>query len=451
MPLSSIKSEKGEVSQRKGSLEIIKSIELDEETKSCTFSYEEDGEKVSGSFEYHAKKTTLREELTGELAKTKGAEFREFGRKFEQLGLADMGFAIYTRRNQREAALEKGEKMDPPNVYILGHGWTGTKDIYSEIPMETQMSMVEAIMEQDPDAIVVTMDGNGFGDSPFRTEVLEDEALLKEKIRPESYADQIQFLSEEVLGVPLEEVSYVGHSMGGAAAFELSTRGCGSCVALSPAAFPTEELLGEAEVISRKSKNLLQEALNKLGSIKGLNLSTLVYEVLGTSVRFGEAFGQISSQAEKISEAVVGQVFELLSNYLLGAELDPETRKALVGIHKSQLTAQRFPAVSNAILELKEGMPLEDFAENSENLIVFQGESDVLVRPEDLKRTAASVLVKTLESSQWDENDPAVKKIVVLVEQLLDESQIVTGGHYAQVYNPTVPKVVASMHPNKRS
>jgi len=398
----------------------------------------ESGNKTEVAFDYyHAEQNALDFELT--------EENKEYLNK--DLALKDIRFHVYSREIGENGSIE-----DRPDrkVYLLMHGWTATHAIYTEVIRQNDLTMVEEILARDPSAIIVVPDGNGFGETRFKTEFEKSEIdkykkqvkkenmddlevkknIISEKSTPEYYAMQMEFLlgivldlegeyndkKEKVKGSP--RVAVLGHSMGGAAAMILTTRWGYESLASAPALFPSkdnEKYMKDHQDILRKNK-----AAERL------------YRFLGNSTYLADVVGRLREFMSSISEIAVQQVFVAIANELMGRKIsgDPKKDKSMLqhlgAIHIRELTKDKFHTISTTILNLINGIDFSEWSmkeiANLKNVEIICGKFDTLVPWEELMYSLTTIAAYALDAQRdnvpgSDEASDAATKLIQRVIQ----------------------------------
>jgi|GEM_PF-5059148 len=392
-----------------------------------SYTEDEGATPEEAEFEYYEYPSTavkvLRKQELGEEERSKLAE------TYNSLGLKDIAFNCYSRDTEFK------ENIASKHVYVLAHGWTGNKDIYSEVQMSGGLSVVEQIMAMDPDAVIITPDGNGFGGTNFRGEVLQDEEFGK-YCTAEAYAKQMDFLIKEVLDIDPSTVTIVGHSMGGAMTYEIMRLGYKNGVAIAPAAFPSKESLEE---ISTKAKETNIENILKK---HGINISSVIYDVISGGINLGESIRNLGGEiAQPIIDGIISKVFNTLTPYLMGKniegikDIDIKIIEKLVEIHAKEVTPEKYKVVSEAIKQLGNGTNYDTWTEedfgNTAKVDAFSGTADVLVQPKDFEANEVSLLINAVGTTSEQE-------VATTVSKNLKEQNKIAGGHYAGVYNSRV-------------
>ncbi|MFZ5424858.1 MAG: serine aminopeptidase domain-containing protein [Patescibacteria group bacterium] len=374
-------------------------------------------------------------------------ESAEYHTYMYALGLENINANVFSRE-----AGELGDKIKEKNVYVLLHGWTGNESIYSSVKQENQLTIAEEIMAKDPNAVVITMDGNGFGETNFREDVLQGD--LQQYCTPEAYAAQVDFFVSHVLGFKDEDkdnVSIMGHSMGGAAAMILGARyGYENTVALSPALFPSKENLLEIEETFEDATHAskMEDLLKRLGyRTSGDGRYAFVGTVAKVGAQTKKALPQVTNKATEVFFNFVGPNYmgeEITGN--LGT--DKQLVSDLMEIHRGEV--DKHALVDYALTNLRRGVDfsswsLEEITRLNDSA-VLTSEKDKLVTPKDvvnlLKTISSYELLLASSKSPEDLNSNEINAIKAQVEAVNHgvESEtlqriIVPGGHYATVYN----------------
>jgi pimeloyl-ACP methyl ester carboxylesterase len=365
--------------------------------------------------------------------------------KLDALGLEDFHFEVHTRINRPTEKRVGPEDKITPNIYVLLHGWTGNHSIFTNVKNENGLTMVEEILLRDPDAIIITPDGNGFGGTKFKPELNS----LDERINlstPQAYADQIEFLLKDIFQfdeITLEQVRVAGHSMGGACAYEMARRGY-EAVAIAPAALPVVEELKDIHDLFPKSV--------KTGTLDNLQDSVRsVYLGLG----FSNQLAHFARERTNIpSEKIVQAVFEkILSGYLMGYDtpgnLDKTINRQIIdqltNIHSEELTAEKLATVAATMFALAQGVSVtkwtnEDIKTMGNNVqAVFLGERDTLVKKKDgpdFQKVLAAQLLKTEDVNVQREGADLSRSLSGVTEVIKN------AGHYSTLYHPQVIEAI---------
>jgi pimeloyl-ACP methyl ester carboxylesterase len=377
----------------------------------------------------------------------------------DKLGLEEMAWRITTRDS--EAPIQ--EQLTQGNVYVLLHGWTGNNEIWN-IPGEGGTSFTEKILSQDPKAVIIAVDGNGFGGSKFKDEVVADLPTLQTFCTPESYASQVDWLLSDALELDDETISrtvVAGHSMGAAAATILALKDekYKSIVSLAPALLPRKENLKTALAVRDKTEV-------KLTSY-GLINAALVYEIITTSLQTGTRIEEIvrslpvseetaeylAQGVKSITNTVISKVAlpVLIGKLGLDKEEEAVARQGLYAIHQQEV--QEKPRLTIAAMKaLKDGYDLQGITlsqlETLASMPLITAESDLLVPTAD-----AQVFIATAAATYAGENEPEeqgmemgrVKGIFSKIGSRLNvlttrtseaqqgsaNTRVVPGGHYA--------------------
>jgi len=409
----------------------LSSLEI-EKTRKCNGTYidEIEGEEKSAEFEYKQYPGSA----VGVLRKQKyeDDEREKLAEKYNTLGLKDITFNCLSRDESFK------ENLKGKHVYVLMHGWTASNDIYSEVHMGGGLSVAEQIMAMDPDAIIITPDGNGFGGSVFRENILKGDGF-NEYCTAEAYAKQMDFLIRDVLGLDPAEITIAGHSMGGAATYEMIGLGYKNGVAIAPAAFPSRESLDETkEKVQGEEGNRVKTTLEKYG----INLSAIIYDVIGGSVKLGEGVMKLNTTlTNKMAEATVREIFELITPHLMGKEItgipkvDKRMIEELVRIHAKEVIPKKYAVVSGSIKVLGNGTNYSKWNEeklgNVARVEAFSGTTDVLVQPRDFEANGVVLAIKAIDT-------PHERPVAEVVAKNQEDSHKINGGHYAGVYHPAV-------------
>ncbi len=387
----------------------------------------------------------------------------EFNAKLFELGLEDMNANIYSRE-----AGELGENLKEKNLYVLLHGWTGNNTIYSDIKGDEGMSVVEEILAKDPNAVIVALDGNGFGGTKFRPDVLPN---LQDYCTPEAYAQQVDFFITEALGYGDDkkiDVSIMGHSMGGAASMILGAQyGYDNTVALAPALFPTRENLTDIETKMEdpNESTQMEKLLRKLGyRTEGDGR----YAFIGAVATLGSYTKRVLPKTTKLS---TDAFFNFVGPNSMGENItgdpakDAEILDSLLHIHGNELDTHEL--VAYTLTNLRRGVDFSSWTlyevERLNRSAVFTGQEDKLVTPDDvvnlLKTISAYELIKAVEEGslrelteddlvairaqvnavKFNKEHPAIKRITI------------PGGHYAPVFGgPAVDALVQGVPQSRK-
>lgn len=374
-------------------------------------------------------------------------EQAEFTAGLYALGLENINANVFSRENG-----VLGENLKDKNIYVLLHGWTGNNSIYTDVKQENGFSVVEEIMAKDPNAIVVTMDGNGFGETNFREDIIKGD--LQQFCTPEAYAKQTDFFISQVLGIEGEEknnVSIMGHSMGGAATLILAAiYGYENTMALSPALFPTKENLSEieAEFENPAEATKIENFLKKMGY---RTAGDGRYAFVGAIAKLGSytkrVMPKITDKATQVFYDVVGAGYmgeEVTGN----EEVDLAIVSKLIGIHRGELSSHRL--VDLALTNLRRGVDFSKWSllevERLNRTSILTSKEDKLVTTEDiinfLKTIAAYELTKSAALGVENMTEEELSSIRAQIEAIrrrqsggFAERSVLKGGHYASVYN----------------
>lgn len=212
-------------------------------------------------------------------AKTLEREDNETKKEFEALNLEKLHINVYSETNLSPAEVK--EKLDNPdtNIYVLIHGWTATHEIFDSVhkpPLDE--TIVEQIRRNDANAVIICVDGNGFGESKYKDGLSNDK--LKESTTTEAYARQIDFALKRVLLIDesqKDRIYAMGHSHGGATVQELVAEGklnAENCVAVCPAFLSDKENStkekNQAEKV-RDTYRILGAVISVAGHCKRIN------------------------------------------------------------------------------------------------------------------------------------------------------------------------------------
>ncbi len=380
---------------------------------------------------------------------------KEIQEGLRDLGMKDMYAKVYSREGG-----ELGENLKDKNVYVLLHGWTGNHAIYDEVEQGNHLTVVEEIMAKDPNAVIIAMDGNGFGESKFTDDAIKD---IKKYCTPEAYAKQVDFFLSEVLGYEDNEdktgITIMGHSMGGAAAMLLSAKyGYENPVALAPALFPSRENLTDIEQkfedpskVGRMEKILRYAGYRHPGDFR--------YGFVGAAAKLGE---ETNKALPPVARYATETFFQFVGPGYMGENItgDPEQDAAilekLLHIHRGELGTHTL--VKHALTNLRNSVNFNEFSlkelERLHNVAVFTGADDKLVTPQDvtqlLRAMTAYELIRAAERNAAgelteDELMPiraqieAIEHIDSQHDQVSSRSQTLKrivgkGGHYSPVY-----------------
>jgi len=403
--------------------------------RNCNGSYFEPDIKETNhvNFEYDQYSSSAMSQLKKNFDKYSSAEKREILDKHEALGLENIAFNVFSKDKDF-----KGDYTNK-NVYVLLHGWTANKDIFSEVSMSGGISVVEQIMAMDPDAVIICPDGNGFGKSLFREDV-KAKKNFGEYCTSEAYAKQMDFLIRDVLKVPLEQVTVAGHSMGGAATYQLmKNEDYKNGVAMAPAAFPSAETIRR---FKEKAKNIGYANIESVLKQFNINGSALLYNILGSSVTLGNNIRELGGKLPApFVEKIVENIFTIITPYLMGKTIegakqtDGKIINSLTGIHSVEITPEKYKVVSEAIKQLGKGIDYSNWKPDDYDafikVITYWGTEDVLVQPNDLEGNILMAFMGAMGTAKQDIIDHALS-------QNLEDSQKIVGGHYSTVYNPVV-------------
>jgi pimeloyl-ACP methyl ester carboxylesterase len=102
--------------------------------------------------------------------------------------------------------------LDADGYVIFIHGWTGTRDIWEDMPA--------LVVQRNPRLVAITVDHNGFGESSF-IDPMPDFDICNPIAAMKVIERWLEMLKpRRQPGDPrLKTINYVGHSMGGAALF----------------------------------------------------------------------------------------------------------------------------------------------------------------------------------------------------------------------------------------
>jgi len=398
-------------------------------------------------FPYQTVKANVRE-----LAEADSID-REVLKKLDALGLEDFHFEVHTRKGR---PAETREPKDPageehtPNIYVLLHGWTGNHGIFTDIKNENGLTIVEEILGRDPDAIIITPDGNGFGGTTFKPDINS----LDERINlstPKAYADQIEFLLKDIFlfdEEALKEVRIAGHSMGGACAYEMAKRGY-EAVAIAPAALPVVDEINEVKELFPKSVSV-RNIDNLRNSVRS------IYTGLGYSNKLAN---YVRDRSNIPSEKIVQTVFEkVLAGYLMGydtpGELDATLNRQIIDeltyIHDEELSSEKLATVAATMFALAQGVSVTDWSNEEIKMVgnkmqaVFLGERDALVKKKD-----GPDFQKVLAAQMLAINNPEVQREGAdLSVELSRVTQVIrNAGHYSTLYHQQI--IDAIIRPSK--
>lgn len=368
-----------------------------------------------------------------------------------ETGLKDIHAEIYTRGN-----LQNEQQLAEKNVYVLLHGWTASHEIYSDVKQENHFTIVEEILARDPNALIIAMDGNGFGETNFTRHVLDHD--LERYCTPEAYAHQVDFFVEDVLGFSRSEKSQIsisGHSMGAAAGLILGAKeNYQNVVANAPAFFPMHKnLLEIAQFFSEYEDS---DAFRKfLRSIGVHTQGDLTYAAISSAARAGKVVNRMTRDiARKPVSAITSAIFKYIGPPLIGKktsntpEHDTSIRESLAVIHKKQ--ARREPAlVQLALSNLRSSVDLSEFSleelANLNDCFVITAEDDLLVTPSDqanlIRAITAYQVIKAfktpVEELSVEQREEIVAEVeaVMRAQSLEGNRYVIPGGHYASVFS----------------
>ena len=435
--------------------ELGRQIELNE-AHICAGTISVNGEaaRVEVSFGYYEAQITALD-LAQSLEQSEQQRIQE---GLEILGLNNFNFSVHSRE-----AGDLQKDLKEKNIYVLLHGWTADQGIYKDVHQPNGLTSVEEIMARDENAVVVTLDGNGFGGTTFRSELVEKG--IGARCSPEAYAAQVDFLLADVLNFPddvKENVSFMGHSMGGAAALIISATypEYGDCIAAAPAIFPTADNFRELDSLYKELETETMEVspthkgrITTLLAKAGIRTPTdVVYGALGGSTWVGS---KTKAYFEATTKGITQFGFKATGTYLMGREItgdvnaDRDILKQLHGIHVNEF--EEYGTVSETIMQLKRGVDfsrwsLEDFARLQQKTEIVTGANDTLVTQEDVRNffrvTTAYEMKLGLVNPEMQSPDAmrTIKASIFELEDTLKDPNSalrtqLPGGHYAPVYS----------------
>lgn len=459
----------------KQKIEGLSSIELNT-TRRCHGTYlNEEGERVRARFEYKS-------------AELNASEFSltEAQQKYmtETLGLEDLHFRVFQRPldhlSGEHPASNIGDYKDK-HIYMLLHGWTATGEIFSEVPQDNQLTIVEEILAKDPSAVILVGDFNGFGGTNFNKSTLKS-SKFSEKCTVSAYAAQADFLITNVLKVRQDSFEehdgviktvvasdnfrLLGHSMGAATVEEL-VMDYGyppeHAVACAPAEYPTWESIEQLLEVHAQLSKLFKESKRR---------TDLVYTVIGRGMWLGDIVAKFPSVGvgDTVSGAVVSKVYDGAAPFLIGTQVtsgegNKHAHDKLDAIHASQFyNTAKYPVISQVMLGLRKG---RDFThstiqqlERYGRITAYEADSDILV-PADTTR-GARYLVNILatakyyqsvwdvraydpNTSNWPEFYAAMQSTRDAYARSCDPQYLFKGGHYAALFGAPDERVINSL------
>lgn len=460
---------------------LLAEIELSPETESKNKGYikNENGELVQVETTVYKHKTTA---VTAAETAYQAQEVEQYLR--EELGYEDIGFTVHSSESG------KLEDLEGRNVYILVHGWTGSEEIYS-IPGqqiqpegtqsgsdENRLTAVETLIALDaeknknnPDykpAVVITVNAHGFKDSKLTPQALaaEDGRYLS----PENSALALNYLVTEGLGVDVENVTAVGHSLGGATVEILKAKYGFEAVAQAPALYASAEnikALNEfkaqfGEDTQQQKQSFTEKAKEAIKRVGVQSETDVIYQTLGNALKVGEAVKNTSVPgsgvvAEQAVAATVRATLPILagSDHTGNPEIDKQIGAKLQEIHLPEFT-QNTETTAKSIIKLQEGIDFSDWT--LEELLRLRetqevhGDNDNLVAKRavrNLKQVTAHQLfirISELNDSKGKITPEFAKRLNNQLEGITHDLyglesndkylKVVKGGHYAAVLQP---------------
>ncbi len=260
----------------------------------------------------------------------------ETSKQFNELGLEKQHFKIHSTKQYDIETLKQEINIPNKNIYVLLHGWTGTNEIWDSVHKQPDMkTTIEQILEKDPNALIITPDGPGFGQTEMQDMPFDK---LVDKVSPDAYADQIEFVLKNQLGITEKKrknVFMMGHSWGGAATLMVAAKGyvpSENCIAIAPALLPKFE-----------PKKFLKDPFSKMRA---------TYFTLGGGLDMGDFINQYID-ADKLTNRVIdSNQIDMLMRKLMGTttsgELTPEEMdqnfKELKQIHGKEMRKTKISA-----------------------------------------------------------------------------------------------------------
>lgn len=319
---------------------------------------------------------------------------------FEELGLENLHIKTHTKEQLSHEALKAKIKDGNTNVYVLLHGWTGTSGMWDAVEVPpSNLTIVEQILSADPEAVIITPDGDGFGKSAFKDESIEE---LTKISGPEGYAKQIDFALKHYYGLDHNErdnVYAMGHSLGGATVGVMVGHGtlkAENCIEICPALLPTKEMMEKEEH---------SEEIQKVRDW---------YRFLGNLTKTAQMVKEFIPAAEGLTDALVDKVASLmLMAHLMGSKnpgsLSKEQFRSILAqlydIHapetpKKVTTAAMFALEKGVDIDPKTTeLNLKEMAKVDQ----YTGEHDVLAPPMHAEITLKAKSITTL--AEPDNND----------------------------------------------
>ncbi len=222
---------------------------------------------------------------------TKNAEFTsdETKQRFEHLSLDQVYFKIHTKEQLGLEDIRQKILDNNTHVYVLLHGWTATNELFDSVHKQPSgKTIVEQILEDDPNAVIITPDALGFGKTKFKDISMAEKA---EKCGPTDYADEVEFILHDLLNLPNDKrdnLFVMGHSWGGAATMMMAEKNYApaeNCFAVCPALLPTGDWK------SKLFDNFLKVRMT--------------YGSLGDVTHLGQAVSETSKSGTKLTGAIV--------------------------------------------------------------------------------------------------------------------------------------------------
>lgn len=349
-----------------------------------------------------------------------------------------------------------GIKQDDP-IVLLFPGWTGVRESLTATP-NPQNSLVAKIITAKPTALVIAMEGLGFGDNLIRSEISNRELDKRSGVfHPSSNASFLHWVTSEYLEIDPWRLVIVGHSWGGATVIEMARQfgGYRYALALAPAALIDSE--------SRKSPELRKElgliSPGATGDTQRLDIlvsARVIYQMFRQSLKIAEGISGIGSSTAET-------VFNLISPQLMGetnpGDVPQEEFNRIMALlkeqHKKQLT-ERLVVSALVMKELAGGLLVEKWT--NEQLIraaqvdILTGASDQLVTPLDVitfQRFLLWEMRRRAKTFWW--NKPFSRAIPALEERLSQINaksggwMITNAGHMASLFSDQVIKKIISV------
>ncbi len=184
-------------------------------------------------------------------------------------GLGDLVFQVLWADNSATSDEELVDHISDVNGYIIFmHGWTGNHAIWESIP-----GLVVTMSKQR--LVAISVDHNGFGDSPFVETPSLDNCNPPADMRVIEGLIDVLKIRRQPGEANLKVINFVGHSMGGAALFYLN---------------PINWRVGEATRLALAPALLLDDEVKKifytaLGIGIGLVNRIHVFEIIERAIK----------------------------------------------------------------------------------------------------------------------------------------------------------------------